>query len=98
MFQGVNEKNQWSDIDTYGGKLVENVVQATARDILAVSMIRLHKTGYPIIGHVHDEVIIEAPEGESIEVIEDIMSEPVEWADGLPLDADGFVTSFYKKD
>ena len=98
VFQGVNDKNQWGDIDTYGGKLVENVVQATARDILGVSMIRLHKQGYQIIGHVHDEVIIESPEGESIEVIEDIMSEPVEWAKGLPLNADGFVTPFYMKD
>lgn len=98
VFKGLNERNQWTDIDTYGGKLVENVVQATARDILGISMIRLHKKGYPIIGHVHDEVIIEAPDGGSIEVIEDIMSRPVEWAKDLPLAADGFVTPFYMKD
>lgn len=98
VFKGMNDKNQWSDIDTYGGKLVENVVQATARDILGISMIRLHKKGYPIIGHVHDEVIIEAPEGKSIEVIEDVMGRPVEWAPDLPLAADGFVTPFYMKD
>lgn len=98
VFKGLDERNQWTDIDTYGGKLVENVVQATARDILGISMIRLHKKGYSIIGHVHDEVIIEAPEGQSIEVIEDIMGLPVEWAPDLPLAADGFVTPFYMKD
>lgn len=98
VFKGLDERNQWTDIDTYGGKLVENVVQATARDILGISMIRLHKKGYSIIGHVHDEVIIEAPEGQSIEVIEDIMGLPVEWAKDLPLAADGFVTPFYMKD
>lgn len=98
VFKGLDERNQWTDIDTYGGKLVENVVQATARDILGISMIRLHIKGYAIIGHVHDEVIIEAPDGGSIEVIEDIMSRPVEWAKDLPLAADGFVTPFYMKD
>lgn len=98
VFQGIDDKNKWADIDTYGGKLVENVVQATARDILAVSMLRLHQKGYKIIGHVHDEVIIEGRAGDSVERIEDIMSLPIDWAEGLPLAADGFVTPFYKKD
>lgn len=98
VFKGVDPKNKWGDIDTYGGKLVENVVQATARDILAISMIRLYKAGYPIVGHVHDEIIIEDEKGKSLERIEDIMRQPIDWAPGLVLDAEGFISKFYKKD
>lgn len=97
-FKGMDDKNKWNTIDTYGGKLVENVVQATARDILGISMMRLYKAGYSIVGHVHDEVIIEAPEGESLEGIEDIMGREIEWAEGLPLGAEGFISDFYMKD
>ena len=100
-FKGIGLNNQWGDIDTYGGKLVENIVQATARDILAESMITLRKHGYKIVGHVHDEVIIEhsddAPE-QTIKRIEELMGQPVSWAEGLPLGAEGFYSSYYKKD
>ena len=100
-FKGIGLNNQWGDIDTYGGKLVENIVQATARDILAESMIKLRKHGYKIVGHVHDEVIIEhsddAPE-QTIKRIEELMGQSVDWAEGLPLGAEGFYSFYYKKD
>lgn len=96
-YDGINDKKQWGKLNTYGGKLVENIIQAIARDCLAVSMIRLEEAGYKIVMHVHDEVVIEADEG-SISDIESIMAEPIDWAKGLPLEADGFETTFYKKD
>ncbi len=84
---------------TYGGKLVENITQAVARDLLAEKMKRLDAEGFSIVFHVHDEVVIEAQEGtRTIEEVNEIMAEPVEWAEGLPLDADGYETKYYKKD
>lgn len=84
---------------TYGGKLVENIVQATARDCLAESLINIDDAGYKIVFHVHDEAVIEAPEGEgSLADVEGIMGQPLEWAPGLPLGADGFETHYYMKD
>lgn len=100
VFKGVNSTTRnWGDIDTYGGKLVENIVQATARDILAVSLIRLRKAGYNTVMHIHDEIVVEVPEGEGhLSTIEDLMSQPVKWAEGLPLGSDGFTSKFYMKD
>ncbi|OLN21883.1 DNA polymerase [Domibacillus antri] len=97
---GLDERNKWSRVEAYGGKWVENIVQATARDLLAVSMMRLEQAGYPVVMHVHDEVVCEVPvENENaLAEVEDIMAQPVEWAAGLPLSADGFETHFYKKD
>lgn len=98
-YYGVNEKNKWGRIETYGGKLVENCVQAIARDLLADTIDRLEARGYPVIFHVHDEVIIDIPPKEGmLQEIIDIMSEPVSWAAGLPLGADGWVGDFYKKE
>ena len=85
-----------SRLKTYGGKLVENIVQATARDCLAEAMIRLDNAGYDIVAHVHDEIIAEGDQ--DIKEMETIMSEPIPWAPGLPLRADGFETEFYRKD
>src|SRR5690606_18812749 len=85
-----------SRLKTYGGKLVENIVQAVARDCLAEAMIRLDKAGYDIVAHVHDEIIAEGDQ--DIKEMEAIMSEPIPWAPGLPLRADGFETEFYRKD
>lgn len=86
-------------LDTYGGKLVENIVQATARDVLGESMIRLEKLGYKIVAHVHDEVILDVPIGvTSIEEINDLMAINPEWTEGLPLEAAGFRSDFYMKD
>ena len=86
-------------LDTYGGKLVENIVQATARDVLAESMLRLEKLGYKIVAHVHDEVILDVPKGvTNIDEINAQMAINPEWTDGLPLAAAGFRSDFYMKD
>ena len=86
-------------LDTYGGKLVENIVQATARDVLAESMLRLEKLGYKIVAHVHDEVILDVPKGvTNINEINEQMAINPEWTDGLPLAAAGFRSDFYMKD
>lgn len=89
---------KWTTVDTYGGKLVENIVQATARDCLAVAMARLEARGLRIVMHVHDEVIIDAPPDISLEETCAVMGEPILWAPGLLLKADGFTSSFYKKE
>ena len=87
-----------SELDTWGGKLVENVVQAFARDCLATAIVRLDAAGYAICFHVHDEIIAEAPEGARWEDMAAIMSQPISWAPGLVLPADGYSTVFYKKE
>lgn len=102
-YQGVNpETKRWGWTETYGGKLVENIVQATARDCLGYAMVRLAKAGYLPIFHVHDEVIIEVDEKTreaDLEKIEDIMSlKDVEWTKGLVLKAAGYLTNYYLKD
>lgn len=86
-------------LETYGGKLVENIVQATARDVLGESMIRLEKLGYKIVAHVHDEVILDVPIGvTNIDEINEQMAINPEWTEGLPLAAAGFRSDFYMKD
>lgn len=98
-FRGLDLNHRWSVQKTYGGKLVENIVQATARDLLAISILRIEEAGFKIVGHVHDEVIIEIPKGSNgLEQIENIMSQPVSWAKGLTLNSDGFTSPFYMKD
>lgn len=99
-YEGMNQTTkQWGVQDTYGGKLVENIVQAIARDCLALTMRRLEKAGYCIVMHVHDEVILEtANETGSLEEACAIMGKPIKWAPGLPLRADGYETTYYKKD
>lgn len=99
-YEGIDQtKKIWKRIDTFGGKLTENIVQAFARDCLAESIIKLEKKGYEINFHVHDEIIINAPYGfSSAEEVAKIMSEPIEWAKGLPLNAEAYETEFYKKD
>lgn len=88
---------KWERVSTWGGKLVENIVQAIARDCLAVAMYRLDRAGYKIVMHVHDEIICEMTDGSLEEVIA-IMCEPLNWAPGLLLNADGYETVYYKKD
>lgn len=86
-------------VETYYGKLTENVVQATARDCLAYSMMALEEAGYEIIFHVHDEVIIEVDEDrDCLDDVCAIMGAPIPWAEGLPLRADGYECAYYKKD
>ena len=98
-YEGVGESKKWMRIETYGPKLVENIVQATARDLLAQAMLRLRNQGFDIVMHIHDEAVLEVPEGVSgVEEICQIMSEQPDWAAGLPLRADGYECAFYKKD
>ncbi len=90
---------QWSRVNTYGGKLVENIVQATARDCLAEAMLNVDAAGYRVVMHVHDEAVMEMPHGQgSLEEACEIMGRPIKWAPGLPMRADGFEASYYKKD
>ena len=98
-YEGITESKKWGRIETYGPKLVENIVQAVARDLLAEAMLRLDKVGYEIVMHVHDEVIIEAPINKgSLNEVYEIMSVSPKWADGLCLRADGYECNYYKKD
>lgn len=98
-FMGQNQTTRkWEKTETWGGRLVENIVQAFARDCLAVAMTRLTEAGYRIVFHVHDELIAEAPEGSRWEDMAEIMARPIDWAPGLRLPADGYETPFYKKD
>lgn len=91
--------NKWDRLETYGGKLVENIVQAVARDCLAAAMLRLTKAGYKICAHIHDEVVIEAPIGTgSLDDVIDIMCTPEPWTKGLILNAAGFENPYYMKD
>lgn len=92
---------QWSRTSTYAGKLLENHTQAVARDCLAVAMTRLDAAGFTIVGHVHDEVILEVPEDiaeAELRRAEAIFAQPILWAPGLPLTGDGFTSPFYRKD
>lgn len=98
-YEGVGESKKWSRIETYGPKLTENIVQATSRDLLALAMLRLRNAGFEIVMHIHDEAVVEVPEGvSSVDEICRIMSEAPAWAAGLPLRADGYECEFYKKD
>ena len=98
-YEGIGESKKWLRIETYGPKLVENIVQGTARDLLAESMIRLRDAGFDIVMHVHDEAVLEVPAGiSSVDDICRIMAEAPQWAYGLPLRADGYECGFYKKD
>ncbi len=98
-FMGQNQTTRkWEKTGTWGGKLVENIVQAVARDCLAVAMLRLDQAGYEIVFHVHDEVVIEAPDGSHWQDAADIMGQPIDWAPGLLLRGDGYETKFYMKD
>lgn len=101
-YRGMNQTTRnWEWVESYGGKFVENIVQATARDLLAHSMIKIDALGYPIVMHVHDEVAIEEDLGTAEERLEELcnlMGEEVPWAKGLVLTAAGYTTTFYKKD
>lgn len=99
-YMGVDQQTKkWSRIETWGGKLVENLVQATARDCLRESMFALDAEGFDVRAHVHDECIVTEPiEGRSVEQMAEVMGRPIDWAPGLPLRADGYETPFYIKD
>lgn len=102
VYDGVNqETKKWQRVNSYGGKFVENITQAVARDALGHAMLRLQSHGYPISFHVHDEVVIEVPKEtkeHTMAAIVRIMSEELEWAKGLILTADAYDTEYYMKD
>jgi len=98
-YEGIGATKKWERINTYGPKLVENIVQAIARDLLAEAMLGLDKAGYEIVMHIHDEVVIEAPINKgSLKEVCDIMGVTPKWSRGLPLRADGYECDYYKKD
>ena len=97
-YYGVRTGN-WVELETYSGKLTENVVQAIARDCLAVAMKNIEAAGYQIVMHIHDEVILDVPaERADLDTVCKLMCQPIPWAEGLLLNADGFVGDYYKKE
>lgn len=99
-YMGVDQKTRkWSRIETWGGRIFENLVQATSRDALRDTMMRLDTDGWDIRGHVHDEVICSEPiGGRGVDEMCEVFARPIEWAPGLPLTGAGYETPFYKKD
>ena len=98
-YEGIGMGKKWERIETYSGKICENVVQAIARDVLVESMMRLHKAGYRITMHIHDEVVLEVEDDvSSVDEVCRIMSITPSWAKDLPLKADGYACKFYKKE
>lgn len=99
-YWGQNQTSKkWSVLETYGGKIFENGVQACARDVLLEAMLQLTRAGYRVVFDVHDEVVIEAPAGmANLDHVIEIMSQPAPWAAGLPLNAAGWVDNYFKKD
>lgn len=101
MYEGIGENSKWTRIPTYGGSLTENIVQAEARNVLGTAMIRLDEAGFDLVLHVHDEAVPEIDDEqaeENLKYIEELMGLPIDWAPGLPLRADGFLTKYYRKD
>lgn len=100
VYDGIQQQSHnWGQIDTYGPKLVENIVQAIARDCLLIAMKRLDDAGFKAVSHVHDEVILDVPKGTgSVEEVGAIMGQPIDWAPGLLLTADGYECDYYRKD
>ena len=98
-YEGTNQTTKkWGKIRTYGGKLTENVVQAIARDILGVVILRAREAGLPVVFHIHDEIIVEAAPGQTLEQVEALFSKPITWCSDLPLKGAGYTTPYYLKD
>lgn len=100
VFMSVNTARQWAEEETYGGKITENITQAVARDCLAETIRNVSAMGYEIVMHVHDEIIVDAPVSDTsaYQNILETMKSPIPWAPGLPLNADGYVCDYYRKD
>lgn len=98
-YEGLNQTTKkWQDIRTYGGKLTENVVQAVARDILGVVILRAREAGLNIVFHIHDEIVVEATAEQSLADVEALFSKPIAWCRDLPLKGAGYTTPYYLKD
>lgn len=97
LYDGTSTGRKWGTLETYGGKLTENIVQAIARDLLVYSMHRVSEAGHRIVMHIHDEIVIETTTA-SVDEICDLMATVPDWAAGLPIAADGYECEFYRKD
>lgn len=98
-YEGVNQTTRkWEMVRTYGGKLVENIVQAIARDILGEVILRARRWSLDVVFHVHDEIVVEADKGTPLSLVEALFDEEISWARGLPLKGAGYTTPYYKKD
>lgn len=98
-YMGLEQSTKkWTELNTYGGKLVENIVQAIARDCLAVSLKRVAAKGFNTVMHIHDEVVVDCSKDRELKELTDLMAEPIPWAKGLILRGDGFESNYYKKD
>ena len=98
-YEGLDQKTkQWTRLPTYGGKLLENITQAIARDCLAEAMLAIDKAGFTQLFTVHDEIIVESDQPDALKAVEEIMGRPIPWAPGLPLRGDGFETPYYMKE
>ncbi len=98
-YEGVNQTTKkWGKVRTYGGKLTENIVQATARDILGEVLLRAEAKGFNVVFHIHDEIIVEAQAGQTLQEVEALFSEPIPWCRDLPLKGAGYTTPYYLKD
>lgn len=98
-YEGLNQTTKkWETVRTYGGKLTENIVQATARDILGVVMLRARRENLPVVFHVHDEIIVDSPADRPLSDVEALFSEPIDWCRDLPLKGAGYSTPYYLKD
>ena len=98
-YEGLNQTTKkWGSIRTYGGKLTENIVQAVARDILGIVILRAREKGLPVVFHIHDEIIVEATPDQTLDQVETLFSEPIDWCRDLPLKGAGYSTPYYLKD
>lgn len=98
-YEGLNQMTKkWEKIRTYGGKMTENVVQAIARDILGIVILRAYEAGLNIVFHIHDEIVVEAEPGQTLADVEALFSKPIEWCKDLPLKGAGYTTPYYLKD
>lgn len=98
-YEGLNQTTKkWEKVRTYGGKLTENIVQAVARDILGIVILRAKKARLDIVFHIHDEIVVEATPDQSLADVEALFSKPIEWCKDLPLKGAGYTTPYYLKD
>jgi len=98
-YEGLNQTTKkWGKVRTYGGKLTENIVQAVARDILGIVILRAKAAGLNIVFHIHDEIIVEATPDQTLADVEALFSKPIDWCRDLPLKGAGYTTPYYLKD
>ncbi|MCC8075734.1 MAG: hypothetical protein LIO95_07340 [Clostridiales bacterium] len=98
-YWGMNQTTRkWTEMETYGGRLAENITQAVARDLLAEGIEQLEAAGYPVVFHIHDEVVVDTPDRDALPEVAHILAQTPEWAAGLPLNAEGWTGDYFRKD